>query len=288
MSDWPIGLSTGCFYQISIFDVLDTIRDGGFNMLEICSFPRHLDYHNPEMVGLAARRIQEAGLQPISFHAPFADKIDITALDSQKREHALQEILQAAEAAAILKVPYFVIHPGPEREGKPPEEEHFRRMRYAAQALNQVAQRCRELQMNLILENMLPHLLFGQTSDILWIMGAIQAMNLGACLDTGHANLSGDLYTVMYKLSGHLRLVHAADNRGQYDDHLPPGQGKINWKRVLAKLLESGFQGPLILELAGDEKKPPEQILTGARAGRQLLRDISQQLSVDKSLLLQQ
>ena len=46
MSDWPVGLSTGCFFQKSIFDCLETISRGGFNIIEICSFPAHLDYHD--------------------------------------------------------------------------------------------------------------------------------------------------------------------------------------------------------------------------------------------------
>ncbi len=29
MRDWAIGLSTGCFYQKSIFDCLETIGSGG-------------------------------------------------------------------------------------------------------------------------------------------------------------------------------------------------------------------------------------------------------------------
>jgi hypothetical protein len=34
MSDWPVGLSTGCFYQQRIFDCLETISRRGFNIIE--------------------------------------------------------------------------------------------------------------------------------------------------------------------------------------------------------------------------------------------------------------
>ena len=47
MTDWPIGLSTGCFYHQSILDCLLVIRESGFSTIEICSSPTHLDYHNP-------------------------------------------------------------------------------------------------------------------------------------------------------------------------------------------------------------------------------------------------
>ena len=42
LSDWAVGLSTGCFWQTSIFDCLEDIRNSGFGRIEICSFPAHL------------------------------------------------------------------------------------------------------------------------------------------------------------------------------------------------------------------------------------------------------
>jgi sugar phosphate isomerase/epimerase len=278
MSDWPVGLSTGCFYQKNIFDCLETISGGGFSMIEVCSFPAHLDYHDLEAVRRAARRIEELGMEAYSFHAPFADHIDITAPDPGQRNAALNEILQAAEAAAILQVRYFVIHPGPEHSGQPGWQERFQRMENAASMLNKVATRCHELGIGCVLENKLPHLLFGSTSDILWIMGGMNTVNIGTCLDTGHAYLSGDIYNVMHKLSGHLQMIHANDNTGNYDDHKPPGEGNIDWKRLLTELSQIQFQGGFILELAGN--KEPNIIMAEARRARRYLRDISRRLAL--------
>ena len=278
MNDWPVGLSTGCFYQKSIFECLEPIRHSGFSMLEICSFPAHLDYHDGEAVRRAAKSLDELGLEAYSFHAPFADHIDITALNPDQRNLALREIMQAAEAAAILRVRYFVIHPGPEHSLHTPCEERFQRMENAASTLNKVAQRCVELGIGCVLENKLPHLLFGGTSDILWILGAMSAINVGTCLDTGHAYLSGDLYNVMHKLSGHLQMIHANDNGGQYDDHKPPGEGNIDWNRLLTELSQIEFHGGFILELSG--AKEPEVVLAEARRARRYLREISRRLAL--------
>jgi len=63
--------------------------------------------------------IRELGLNAFSFHAPFAEHIDITALNTHHRNVARDEIFKAADAAADaaaeLGVQYLVIHPGPER-----------------------------------------------------------------------------------------------------------------------------------------------------------------------------
>jgi Sugar phosphate isomerases/epimerases len=278
MTDWPIGLSTGCFYHQSILDCLSVIRESGFSTIEICSSPTHLDYHDPAMVRRAAERIHELGMEAYSFHAPFADNIDIAASDDARRDAALAEVLQAAEAAAVLRVHYFVIHPGPEHPAETSGDEQLARMRNVVATLNQVARRCRELGIMCVLENKLPHLLFGNTSDILWILDAISAAEVGACLDTGHAFLSGDMQPLIKKLRGHLKMVHAHDNRGMQDDHFPPGDGRIDWEAMLHDLMNIEFRGALMLEMAG--QSDANITMANARRGRQYLREMSRRIAL--------
>jgi sugar phosphate isomerase/epimerase len=278
MTDWPIGLSTGCFYHQSILDCLPVIRASGFSMIEICSSPTHLDYHDPAMVRRATERIHELGIEAYSFHAPFADTIDIASSDDAQRNAALAEVLQAAEAAAVLRVHYFVIHPGPEHPPETSGEERLTRMRNVVTTLNEVARRCRELGVMCALENKLPHLIFGNTSDILWILDAINTAEVGACLDTGHAFLSGDMESLVRKLRGHLKMVHAHDNGGMQDDHMPPGDGRIDWENLLHELVQIEFHGALILEMAG--QADANVTMTNARRGRQYLRELSRRIAL--------
>ena len=277
MSDWAVGLSTGCFWQTSIFECLEDIRDSGFGRVEICSFPAHLDYHDVDRVRRAACLIHDLGLEAYSFHAPFSDRIDITSPDLHARNSALNELLKASEAAAILKVRYFVVHPGPENAALP-EHERFWRLENAVGVLNQAFFHCKRLGVGLVLENMLPHLFSGRTRDLLWILGALKTSQVGICLDTGHAHLAEDLAVVVHKLSGHLWMVHASDNQGQRDDHLPPGDGKINWAALLAHLYDLRFNGTFILEISGASDR--QSILAGARRGRAYLRDLTHRLRV--------
>lgn len=276
-SDWPVGLSTGCFYQTSILDCLEPIRSAGFGLIEVCSFPAHLDYHNTQAVRAAADRIAGLGLEPYSLHAPFADHIDITALDRATREAAASEIQKAADAAALLGVRFLVIHPGPERGGFTAGE-RYQRMEHAAEMLNRVASHCHRIGVGIVLENMLPHLFSGHIRELMWILGALETTDVGICLDTGHAHLSGDLRTVAHKLSGHLWMVHVSDNNNQYDDHLPPGDGKIAWRSLLEQLSQTNFNGAMILEIAG--KGTPETILDNARRGCAFLRKLSHRLAL--------
>lgn len=279
MNPWPIGLSTGCFYQRSIFDVLHAIRDGGFDAVEVCSFPKHLDYHNKDDVARAGDLMRSLGLRPVSFHAPFADAIDITAPDPAARAAAVRELITACTAASVMGVEKIVLHPGPERSGRPPEHEFLERMRHAAESLNTVAGACCTLGVELVLENMLPHLLFGHTNDMMYLLGSIHACTVSACLDTGHAYLGRELGQVIHQLSGHLRLVHANDNRGDRDEHLPPGEGHIDWPWVVRELQRYHFSGTLILELSSRPDESVPDMLGRARHSRDFLLDLMKRMA---------
>jgi sugar phosphate isomerase/epimerase len=271
MIEWPIALSTGCFYRRRIFDVLEPLRDAGFRQIEVCSFPAHLDYHNQDDVCRAGERLRELEIHPVSFHAPFADHIDITALDEGEREAAIAELIRACDAAAQMGCDHIVLHPGPEREGRPPDEEFLQRMHHAAAALNRVAGHCCRLGIGLLLENMLGHLMFGHVRDMMYLLGVINTCEVGTCLDTGHAHLAQEMGLVIQKLSGHLKMVHVNDNNGHRDDHLPPGDGGIDWPWVMSELRRNEFHGVLVLELAGSDQETVETILARAVRARDYL-----------------
>lgn len=278
MPHWRIGLSTGCFHNQSILDCLPLIRESGFSTIEVCSAPSHLDFHDEAAVIRAADTIYELGMDAYSLHAPFAPNIDISSSDAAQREASVTEICKAAKAAALLHTHYFVLHPGPENPAPTPAEEGLSRMQHVIASINQVARRCRELGVVCVLENKLPHLLFGNTSDILWILDGINGAEVGACLDTGHAFLAGDVHNFIHKLAGHLKMIHAHDNGGTNDDHVPPGEGKIDWRQFLQDLVAIQFRGPFILELAGHVD--PAVTMANARRGRSFLRRLARDLAL--------
>jgi sugar phosphate isomerase/epimerase len=275
MADWAVGLSTGCLSRLKFVDSLELIRSYGFEIVEVCSLPEHLDYHDKEEVGRAAARLEELAMEPYSFHAPFAPDLDITSMVASDRNRALEEIRQAARAAATLGVKYFVLHPGPETS-EIPSSERLERMHNAVHVLNRVVETCRELGVRLVLENMLPHLFSGPVRDLLWLLGALDTSEVGICLDTGHAKLAGDLATVVHKLSGHLWTLHASDTHGRHDDHLPPGEGVVDWERLLRQLNGVGYRGAIILEIAGSPD--PHAVMRAAQRGRRHIRRVARRL----------
>ena len=85
---------------------------------------------------------------------------------------------------------------------------------------------------------------------ILGLVEAVDAPNIGICVDTGHANL-GDLTAPRaIRMAGEkLLTTHLQDNFGERDDHMAPGMGVIDWEDVFRALKEIGYKRTLMLEL---------------------------------------
>jgi sugar phosphate isomerase/epimerase len=71
-------------------------------------------------------------------------------------------------------------------------------------------------------------------------------------VDTSHTSLGGVLLDSLQRHGPRLVHVQVSDNRGTSDDHLPPGEGVIDWPAVLGTLERVGYRGVFMLEVAGD------------------------------------
>jgi len=74
--------------------------------------------------------------------------------------------------------------------------------------------------------------------------------NVYMCLDIGHLFVKNALYRGFHTayITGKLAHVHAHDNKGAKDEHLPIGSGKIPWDFVIATLKSMGYDRTITLE----------------------------------------
>lgn len=117
----------------------------------------------------------------------------------------------------------------------------------------------------------------GSMEYLLALVEALGPDRAGVCVDTGHAAL-GDLGPgrALRMAGGRLITTHLHDNHGQRDDHMPPGDGIIDWDDIATALAEIRYAGCVMLELTD---QPPddrrrvtikEELACGARAARKL------------------
>ncbi len=74
--------------------------------------------------------------------------------------------------------------------------------------------------------------------------------NMGITFDTGHANIGTKPHEYLKAIAGDLKIfnVHLHDNMGKTDNHLPLGQGNINFSELIVMLDEIDYRGNFIIE----------------------------------------
>ena len=115
--------------------------------------------------------------------------------------------------------------------------------------------------------------------SMLRLIGDVQRDNFRANFDTAHfAAQRENVVLGLAKLEGLYANVHVADNDPVSTDHLPLGDGKIDWREFLKTLHAQGYQGHLGLDL-GDSPKLAENLQRSA----QYLETLAAELGIPMS-----
>lgn len=89
------------------------------------------------------------------------------------------------------------------------------------------------------------------------VAGVLDAVpGLRCHLDLGHCHVvEGDAPAMIRRFAGRLDHLHAHDNMGDSDLHLPPGTGGLAWDDVFRALADIRFQGTMTLEVFSPERE---------------------------------
>ena len=105
------------------------------------------------------------------------------------------------------------------------------------------------------------NLQYGASADprnIAELSAKIGSGNFGWCFDTGHAHCSGFSPNVLGECAVAPLSLHIHDNDGNGDDHLIPGDGTIDWDKMISALKKIGYCGDCVLEAHHQCMKAPD------------------------------
>ena len=90
----------------------------------------------------------------------------------------------------------------------------------------------------------------GDPEELIELIDTINDPDVGICIDTGHAHVSGINVGPFIRMAGtRLKATHIDDNKADTDSHLPPFMGGIDWADTMRALGEIGYTGDFSFEL---------------------------------------
>jgi sugar phosphate isomerase/epimerase len=210
---------------------------------EIYLSAKAIDAMTPGRAEAAAEALRAAGVASSTFHAPFED-LWPGARDEEARRLTVRRLRQAISLAPLFRPRGIVVHGG--YFGWVYDFDSDRWLEPARRTFGEALEAAEKEGVDLFLENV-----FDESPEhLLRLKRAVGSERLGFCFDAGHATLFSELpvHRWMEAFGTDLRELHLHDNRGGRDDHLPVGEGGINFRGILHAALDAGASPILTLE----------------------------------------
>lgn len=179
-------------------------------------------------------------------HLPtFVSTADLT---ESIREASIQETILSLQEASELTPLKAVLHPSFIQGLGTTMKEQSRQ--YAMEALDRILKEADGMGFPVCVENLFPRshsLVEAEDFDGLFLRFPSAKLTL----DTGHAHI-GDQERITTFINRHsLRIghIHASDNSGRDDEHLPIGVGSIDFPKIVKALKEIGYDDTITLEV---------------------------------------
>ena len=203
----------------------------------------------PELDDLAARPVRraagllaKAGFRP-RIHAPFFD-LNPGALDPLIRQATRQRLEQTLALAGRLNADLVIIHPGVDKWRYPRLEHAW--LSLAQDFLPPLVDQAVALDCRLAIEN-----IYEESPDTLvQLVNGISSAYFGHCFDAGHWHLFGrrPMAEWLRSVASKLLHLHLHDNHGRADEHLPVGEGTIDFSPLREHLKTAATMPSLTLE----------------------------------------
>lgn len=248
---------------------LPLIAEAGFRAIELCCYvdePADFPWEDQNEIKRLSKVAADHGVRIWSVHPP--DRYNLTAVSESDRRGQVDVAKRSIDVAEQLGAAAVILHAG---HRMPAELSHAERRERLDTSLCELAEYATSTAVTLCLETLFEHdhqLLNGEIIDRI---KSNSASAFGLVIDTGHSALAGNLYGTAQKAGRRLRTLHLQDNFGKRDDHILPGSGRIDWKRFMADLKESGYSGPLMLEASDKDARPVREYLADCRKSAEYL-----------------
>jgi sugar phosphate isomerase/epimerase len=193
---------------------------------------------------LALKSVRDSYDVEYTVHAPFTG-INISLQDKALLNATMKRLKESIVNSACLDCRLWVFHPGMKAGVSMfyPGMDWTRNL----ESVRLLSKFANEHGVKTAIENIMEPFVLRSVAEFKRFYSELNE-DVGLALDTGHANLSGEVDGFLTELSDKLVHVHAQDNLGKVDQHLGIGYGSINWESFAGLLKKTSFEGIVVLE----------------------------------------
>jgi sugar phosphate isomerase/epimerase len=228
-----LSISTAFNYDVAIDEQIPVIAAAGFSHVSLGAQEDHSGYLTASGRKRLKGLLQQHRLTIDTIHGPRMDLPD-----------SIDRLSAVASAAVELDVPVVVVHAGPFAFEAPELPDYLNAVLQTGKEVESIA---RNTGITFALENVLP----GPATEL--VREALLSLDpkyFGFCYDSSHDQIGGPKpFDLLADFSHRVCAVHLSDRIADYVDHVPPGEGVIQWEALAKALRASVFTGPLLFEV---------------------------------------
>ena len=243
-------LSTFVYYRYPLKEAIKRTASFGYQGVEIWGGRPHA-YFEDMTEGCISEikvEIEDCGLTVSNFiPAQFRYPTNLAAYDETIRKNSVEYIKRNIEIAEKFNAPYVSLCPGFSMYG----ESVGKAWDCMIRSFSELLDYSKDMTVKLILEpgNRAETDLVVTVDDGLRAIGQLD-FRMGILPDTGHLFINREpMSYIVEKVRGLVCHYHIDDNMGISDDHLVPGEGRINYDTFIKSLNQSAYEGYLAVEL---------------------------------------
>ncbi len=177
------------------------------------------------------KKAEKYGVFVECIHLPYYGvECDISSLSEEERRAAVRnhgEIMKICEE--VCPPNYFCIHPSGEPVSDETRQERLENARESLSALKHE---------KLLVENLPRTCLANTTIELFDLIASFD--DLHVCCDVNHL-LRETPQSALLRLKGRVKHLHISDNDGVDERHRLPGEGVIEWNKVIGSLEKIGY-----------------------------------------------
>lgn len=188
----------------------------------------------------AFKQVKKAGLRASSVHMPFATShINLSAVDEEERMGTIKYVKELFKIINKFDVDTVVFHPGGNSKDDP--------QKCMQSLINSVKELKNETDAKICIENMVRSTFFERADQVKNFLDAVDGGY--TCVDVNHF-LHDNPEDAILLYGNKIGAVHISDNHRDDEEHRMPGEGLINWDKVVNAFNKVNYKGQINYELS--------------------------------------